>query len=575
MKNSVLIFVICFMSFSHIVANNDTIRIVLPDSSKFKGIAIGYSADSLPIYKGTVRHLDFSKEVGYFEFKDDILNLLYARNANGANDTFYINTFLNIKTQCELYRGDTYALYEITNSSKYYNFKTYNNDKKRWMIFTRFAEGEYQSGHSFDVGGYTLYDLKDNRTEDAIMWGFLFFLIVAIALCVIFYPLFKVEKWNIPLIMLIFISLLSLLLTLFVGDYIKVQIVFPILFIPLIFLLEKCINFSSRIISIFIHIFLCAMYIAFWGYLQFYRVNDTAELADGKKVEITWRRGTNLSKRFFIKRIIANMVPVPVLDHDKQYTVYVSKYEFREGDFSIVNDDFMSLISFWIHDKPIRDLSFREARFVLQILKRICGVQFDFLTINEWQAAALNQPHSPNKCEYEDVEDGKPNAYDLINIASNAPEYTSNYTSTIRIGLAADTLLPSYSNVTIAGSPYLCDDTVSIGYKNKNLRNGSVGFRLVYRPNNIGARQFHIKGTLRSDVNVAGLPNTIYLLSMDGIKIDELDNYECFEELFVECRFREKTIEAIDLSTNQKVKIEEPIGLGYYDYEPIFNFVGM
>lgn len=578
MKNSVLILILCLISPSHIAANSDTIRIVQSDSSRFEGISLGYSVDSLLVYKGTIKHLDFSKDVGYFEFKDDSLNLLYARKVNGANDTFFINSFLKIKTQCELYHDDKYGMYEIPNTSsglKFHDYKTYDNNKKRWIFFTGSVDGEYQWGHSYDVGDDILYNLKDNRTEDAIMWGVVFFLIVALALWIIFRPLFRVEKWKMPLIMFIFISLTSLFSTLFVEDYIKVQIVFPLLSIMLIPLLEKYIKFERRIIPIFIHFILCILFIGFWGYLQFYQVKDTAKFADGAKVEILWRRGTNLSNRFLIKRMIADMVPVPVSDHDKQYTVYVSKYEFREGGLPVVNHEFMSWMSYWLHDEPINDLSFREAQFALQMLKQICGVQFDLLTYREWQSAALNQPHSPNKCEFVDVDDGMPNTYGLIHIASNAPEYTSNYCITNRLGIDADTLKPSYNNVVIAGFPYQCEDSLNFGYINKNLRDGSVGFRLIYRPNDIGARQFHIKGTLRSDVNVVGLPKTISLLSMDGIRIDELENYECFEELFIECRFRKKTIEVIDLSTKQHIKIEEPKGLGYYDFEPIFNFVGM
>ena len=126
--------------------------------------------------------------------------------------------------------------------------------------------------------------------------------------------------------------------------------------------------------------------------------------------------------------------------------------------------------------------------------------------------------------------------------------------------------------MVVAGSAYLCDDSILCSEVNKNLRQGGVGFRVVYRPNGIGARQFQIHGICRSDRAYRNLPQFIQLVAIDGISLTSLDNYESFEELLVEKRHSLRTIEAIDLSTMQRVQFDEKQGADSYDYEPIFSF---
>lgn len=156
------------------------------------------------------------------------------------------------------------------------------------------------------------------------------------------------------------------------------------------------------------------------------------------------------------------------------------------------------------------------------------------------------------------------------------PEYTSNYhTGNYRLGLAADTLIRSYNNVVVTGSAYECMDSISLSVVNKNIRDGFVGFRLVYRPNDIGARTFFIMGYLRSDKKYSNLPSKIKLVSIDNYYVKNLDNYESFEELLIECRFKNRTIKAVDLSNNKEFIFHHPMGFEYYDFEPQFSFVGL
>lgn len=578
MKNVILIILFSTIEVTTLVANNDTIRIIQSDSSRFEGIKYGISVDSLPVYKGTVKHMDFSRDVGFFELKDNILQFLYTRRTNAAGDTIFINDFLNALYQFEIYREDSYVQfqdYKSSNKQQYHGSKTYYNKKYRWKFFTMSTDGESAWGNCYDVGDDSLYNLNDNRTKDTIMIGLLFFIMVTCALWIFFRPLTEIERWKMPLILLIGITVLSLCLTLFLDGYIRNQLAYPLLSFWLIYLVEKYLKVKSIIIKVIFHYILCVLVTSFWIYMQFYQVYDTVKLADGTKVEIQWRRGTDLPKRFFFKQMISKMVPVQVSDHGNHYNVYVSKYEFREGEWPVVNDEIFSWISYFLHDEPKGDLSFREARFVVQFLKRICGVNFDFLTYSEWQSAALKQPHSPHENDYCDVDEGSPNEFGLFNIAGNIPEYTSDYCGTNRLGLSADTLITSYNNINVAGYPFICEDSISFSFMNKNVRTGSVGFRLIYRPNDIGARRFYIKGTLRSDRAFTKLPKEIKLISIDGHNISELDNYESFEDLLIECRFKKYSVQAKDMSTKKIFHFNQAKGFEYYDYEPVFSFIGM
>lgn len=273
--------------------------------------------------------------------------------------------------------------------------------------------------------------------------------------------------------------------------------------------------------------------------------------------------------------MFSNMIPVLVESKGKEYILYISKYEFSEDDFNIVVDEPMNWLNvLFKFNRPLDNLSFRESQIMLELLQKITGVKFDFLSYDEWKAAALYKSHVPNNMDYSDVNEGDVNDNGLVNILGNMPEYTSNYYSgNYRIGLAADTIIKSYNNVAIAGSAYKCADSINLSFVNKNTRMGRVGFRLVYRPNDIGVRKFCIKGYLRSDKKHTQLPQYIELVSMDGHSVEEFSCYESFEEFQIECRFKNKIIHAIDLSNNKEFSFQHPKGFEYYDFEPHFSFV--
>lgn len=501
------------------------------------------------------------------------------RTINGANDTTYFNVQYNKVVQIESiwYDKEYYQLSKINLSSPNWKeiayCKSYKNDEQEWAIYTKTTDDVFQFGSAYNIDKNIFYDIsyEENHSDDNLMISITLFFLIYVA-WIVFLPLW--DNDNVVLVWSFVGFLLSLISSIFIENHLQRQLFLPLLAIVLTSVLFKIPQYIGKIryISQFI---LGVMIISFFAYNQFFVLNETVKFADGQKIDIKWQRGTCLIKRFYIRKIFSNMTPVLVNSDGNEYVVYVSKYEFSEDELSVINNE----IFFWFcgsFNSPLDNLSFREAQIVLEILRNCTDVKFDFLSYKEWRAASLYKKHSPNQLEYEDVNEGKANDNGLVNILENMPEYTSNYyAGNYRLGLAADTLIRSYNNIIVAGSPYQCTDSINIGFVNKNIRDGRVGFRLVYRPNDIGSTKFCIMGHLRSDRNYMERPKSIKVVSIDGHRIEDLSNYESFEELLIECRFKNKIIEAIDLSDGKIFNIQNPKGFEYYDFEPIFSFVGL
>lgn len=267
------------------------------------------------------------------------------------------------------------------------------------------------------------------------------------------------------------------------------------------------------------------------------------------------------------------MCPVPIEDKGVKYTVYVSKYELSEGEFSILNDDICGWIGWLFHDDVLSNFSYRESQLVLNTISDISGVKLDFLSYYEWQTASCGKHHDIHPEELTDVDDGEENRYGLVNITGNIAEYSNTYLITKKIGLSGDTILPSFETIVVCGNAYLGGQT-DISYVNKNLRRGGAGIRPIYRPDNIGRRQFAIYGILRNECNFPGFPKKIVLKSLNGIPISAMSTYEDFEEKLIESRFKAKEIEAVDGANGEIIKLKMPKGLCYYDFLPYFKYTG-
>lgn len=579
MRKIHIIIILLSLAVNNLTANNNNLKILLPDSSVFYGEKFFSVNDSSMIYRGLLKNKNFDKLRGVFEYKAGDLQPLYVRYTNGSEDTIYATTLLGNILQREKYTNKDYFLDEVvmTNikTQEFFRYKFYDNDKQRWTISLQSGNGNYKQGRSYNLDKHYLFDITDDYFYENLMWGIVFSIMIAVFLWIFLLPFGEIEKWYIPQILLLLSFVLLLTSLIFVDKFIQLQLVLPflsILLVPLFFYFFKP---QKKITAIILHYLLSLTIIGFWIYAQFYNLHDTTKLADGTQIELNWKSGTDILKRHVIKRMLSNMLPVPVKDHGKEYVVYVSKYEFTEGEMAVLNDDIAGWISYFLYDDVLDDFSFRESQIALQMIKNLCGVNFDFLSFSEWQSASLFETHSPHNGELFSANEGERNTYGLVNITSNVPEYTSNYCKTLKLGIATDTLFNAYNTVFVAGSAYISKDSINNSVVNKNLREGGVGFRLVYRPSDIGARRFYIKGTCRADQSAKNLPKYIKLISLNGRKIENLDNYESFEELLIENRFKDCIIEGIDQLNSKRVKFTQPSGFAFYDYEPIFSFVGM
>ena len=444
--------------------------------------------------------------------------------------------------------------------------KQYNASKDEWRI----CNSSYGRKYGGD-NDHILFNL--DSPEDKFMMGLLFAISFFISIFILLSPILAYLKGNnIPII----ISLLAIGLTIyaliFVNKYLQYSIALPFLSLCAVFgLTLKLIKREDIRYTI---AGLSALVVTIWWiWYMFYNLDDTARLNDGKEVNIHWRAGTDPQKRFIVKSLFNNMCPVPIEDKGVKYTVYVSKYELSEGEFSILNDDICGWIGWLFHDDVLSNFSYRESQLVLNTISDISGVKLDFLSYYEWQTASCGKHHDIHPEELTDVDDGEENRYGLVNITGNIAEYSNTYLITKKIGLSGDTILPSFETIVVCGNAYLGGQT-DISYVNKNLRRGGAGIRPIYRPDNIGRRQFAIYGILRNECNFPGFPKKIVLKSLNGIPISAMSTYEDFEEKLIESRFKAKEIEAVDGANGEIIKLKMPKGLCYYDFLPYFKYTG-
>ena len=502
------------------------------------------------------------------------------RKINGANDTIYINKQIDGTFQKEIFwsKMDGYQM-ELLGIYDSKHYKWYSPNKDMWSISLETADGNYRWGRSYnsDKTRFFKIDSDENNSEDTFMLCLMFFFLVWISISLIF-PYWDFDNLEHTWLCIFCISLiLALFAVILLELNTLLQLTLPLFLIVSTSVLFK-IPYYKGIIRVISQFILGVLIISFFGYKQFFSQDEELILIDGTKLHLQWQKGTCLVRRYYIKNMLHQMLPVDVsiVDLDdsnlKEYTLYVSKFEVSAGDIAIVNNELFSWFRIFMNS-PLEDFSYREARFFLELLHKITGINFDFLTFPEWQSLSCGQKHLPNNLDYTDVDEGDINEDGLFNLTSNIPEYTSSYFAlSSRLSYDTDTLVKSYNYVFVAGSAYLSNDSIESSVVNKNFREGRVGFRIIYRPNDIYARKFTIVGNLRSDRVKANLPKSINLLSIDGININEMDNYELFEEKLIESRFKDKIIVAIDRFTKDTITCFLPQGIEHYDFVPIFTF---
>lgn len=557
-------------------AENDSIRKQFQDNSSFVGYKWG--EDSLNVYKGKHACVNFTQAFGYFKIQGEVITPLYARIVNGALDTCFLNSSIWENTRIyESFSKNDYTYLTIVEDTLplFIDSKYYDYSKKKWYIQTKFISGDHVTGHMYDASLNHIDNLSEIFCMDELVLYIVFAILVAIALWAIFTPIAGKKRWQISPNICIACSIVIILVSLFAVDsWTQLQLFWPLVSFWILFVLirlykSECIKFAI------LHMGVSLLIILSWGYFQFYSLESSVDLSDGETIHIHWRKGTDWAKRYVIKRILRNMVPVPVTDHGTSYTVFASKYEFTEGEMAILNDELFGWLSYVFHDDALTGLSFREAQLVSQKIKNLSGVKLDFFTYPEWQSAALGIEHACHENELESVDKGTPNKYGLVFIASNAPEFTSSYYPTIKLGINADTLIGTVNNVYVAGSAYISDISKNYSLVDKNIEEGAVGIRLIYRPNGIGSRKFRVKGYKSTNNEETTTPKEIWIIHIDNRLITSFPNYESFEEYLIEHFYETKHIEFLNPQTKKVENIIIPPGFGIYDFVPFFIFDGI
>ena len=494
------------------------------------------------------------------------------RIINGLGDTIFLNKQFNGDYQRDIYWSNFEGLQmELLDETDLNRYKIYRPKENLWSIYKETSEGDYWIGYKYNTDKSLFYKIgkDENYEEDNFMLKVFFFFMFLVSICLIF------PYWN-HFLIVFFIGVVSALCAVFfVERTTLLQLTLTLLLIISTSFLFKIPQYRGIIRNIS-QLILGAFIISFLVYKQFFSLNEKINLVDGTNLDIHWQRGTCLVKRYYIRNMLQRMVPITICPENfdgEQYVVYVSKFEVSEGDFAMVNDEIFS----WLHafrNRPLYGFSYRESRLFLDVLSKVAGVKFDFLSLPEWFYASKGKIHMPNNCDYTDVDEGSLNQDGLLNLTGNVPEYTSTYYGlSFRSSLDADTLVPSYNYVFVAGSAYECRDSLSVSLVNKNFREGLVGFRIIYRPNGIASRNFKIVGHLRSDREDLKLPKSVELISIDELNINDIDDYETFEEKVIESRFKEKTIKFKDLDNNDTISYFHPKGIECYDFKPIFTFI--
>ena len=553
-----LIFLFLFLIPANVfVQAKDSLTIKLDDKSVFKGYVLNQDEDSLLV--GTLYAADFSQYTGFW-YNDFTPRNVFSISFSG--DSFLLNNqkyfFIN-RTEC--YSSEKYSVF---NEQGGRNLKYYDYEKGFWYTIDN-------NSNRYNRESSILESVDDENDSSFI--SIFHFLAVSLVLFLLLRPITGKGKGKLPTIYsLILCALLIIPYYVFTTKYLRSQFVYPMLTFSLLYALRFLTTGLKYIVA---HFVLSGIILVFWLYFLFFNLNEVVCMSDGTPVNVQWQTGTTPLKRHVVKKIIANLVPVKVRDHDTDYVVYVSRYELSKEEFGIINDEVLAWIGYLLREEPLYDFSYREARIVLKRLKEISNVDFDFLSYNEWKAATLGKTHEASRSIMDllDVDEGEPNEYGLVNLTSNLPEYTSTYFTTSRLGLLADTLISEYNHVLVAGNAYTSDMAMDCSVVDKDLRIGFVGLRLIYRPRNIGARRFFIQGIAVNDV-LAELPSKIILESYNGVSVSDLPDYESFQEMMIEERFNARRIIVHDISLNQRIELEIPAGQEWYDFTPCFIFEG-
>lgn len=548
---SILIYII-LVSFSFLEAICAQEKNWINKSSFFEGYEVIVNGDSL--YKGIIYNKDFSEYNGYF---DRNFNVVFARKKDGANNTFYFN-YSNDFLRCSWQSKNVESNRTMKRKGDIIYLKEYHYDEDRFYLSNVNISLNNVSNKTYKRKGINYCEILDYDIDRELLCVCAFLLF-----CLLGYFIFRpiANKGNTSIYMYIITICVigSVVLIVFVSNFILQQLLLPILSFSVPFFLSKYIK--NKYVKHAIHCGLCAILLFLWGYFQFVKIEDYATLSDGKTIPIRWKTGTSVLKRIYFKKVLRDMIPQTITSGNDTYVIYVNKYEFSEPNWVIMNNNELFGTLTLLRNKPIHG-SYCESMLMLEYLSSLSGIEFDLLNIDEFLNITNGLYDDTDKNQdITRVTRGKKHISGLVNLRSNIIEYTSSYFPSKAIGLAGDTLISTYEDVCITSGNVV----------NKCARYSNVGFRLVYRPDDINKKHFRIIGIKRNDIDQFEIPHRIELTKINDIFVNTCRSYEAFQDILCRCRFETKIIEGRDINFNPVV-IEMPKGYEWYDFIPEFSY---
>ena len=129
---------------NNLLAKNEPIIINFPDSSIFKGEQYEVAEDSSIIYRGTLSHINFTQEKGFFRVIDSVFSSSTARITNGAGDTMYVHpTDKSDNTSVEFFNEECY-IFDLLMNTDYVKRKRYDEKEQEWALYNKSKDSDFQ-----------------------------------------------------------------------------------------------------------------------------------------------------------------------------------------------------------------------------------------------------------------------------------------------------------------------------------------------------------------------------------------------------------------------------------------------
>lgn len=563
-----------------IAVGGDTIKLWVNDSSRFEGTVVVNEGDT--IYRGVLINSNMKIKKGVFRtnFDPSHYRMIYGISQDNNEICYYDQFVINKGWRrshftYEKNSKDLYYKNHIAHNINYTVFgKDYSCKKKEWTIIeTRNGPDNYNNyQHSTTYNHDGFFSNSEKTISEPFIYYFCYFVIALCGIIMILWPFHRLWPNIISTKIIIGVSaFFPIVFFIVFSSYERIQIVNFIIVFLLLFWSTSLIKKVKP--KNWTRILVCSIICPLMVLYCFFSTTEKVELNNNELVPVSWAPGTDFVKRVYMRDLIKNLIPIPIQDNGFQYTLYLNKYEFSEVDFKVITDDTFNWLDLLFTKKPLVDFSYRECRLLIDKINMITGLTFDIPTVNEWECATAGERYIQPK-QIKGIKKGNLNRYGLVNIVSNAAEYASNYYSdALKLSLDADSLISSYDFVAICRGDSLGNQKINFVEKNSN--EALVTFRLAYRPNNIGKRCFNIVGVLRTDCQNDTLPMYVQLCAINNLPINRVPDFETFQELVIESRFAPKKYLVNDLISNKQLVLILPEGIEYYDFLPLFSFVGL